>query len=65
MINLFLQDSYGSLTEGHLERDGQPTEPYAHSGSASGGNAGCDWAEVSRSHSSQTLTVMGETLALG
>jgi hypothetical protein len=52
---------YGSLTEGNLERDGQPTEPYGYSGSASGGNAGREWAEVSRSHSSQTLTVMGET----
>ena len=52
---------YGSLTEGPLERDGQPTEPYGYSGSASGGNAGCDWAEVSRGHSSQTLTVMGKT----
>jgi hypothetical protein len=37
---------YGSLIEGHLERDGQPTEPYGHSGSASGGTAGRDWAEV-------------------
>ncbi len=51
---------YGSLTEGHLERDGQPTEPYGHSGSASGRNARRDWAEVSRGHSSQTLSVMGE-----
>jgi hypothetical protein len=52
---------YGSLTEGHLERNGQPTEPYGHPFSASRGNAGRDWAEVSRSHSSQTLTVMGKT----
>ncbi len=45
---------------GHLERDGLPTEPYGDSGSASGGNAGRDWAEVSRGHSSQRLTIMGE-----
>ena len=51
----------GSLTEGHFERAGQPTEPCGHSGSASGRNARRDWAEVSRGHSSQTLTVMGET----
>jgi hypothetical protein len=56
---------YGSLTEGYLERDGQPTEPYGDSGSASSGNAGRDWAEVSRGHSSQTLTVMGQTQAKG
>jgi hypothetical protein len=37
---------YGSLIESHPERDGQPTEPYCHSGSACGGNAGRDWAEV-------------------
>lgn len=28
-------DGYGNLTEGHPERDGQPTEPYGDSGSAS------------------------------
>lgn len=52
--------NYGSLIEDHLERDGQPTEPYGHSDSMSSGNAGRDWAEVSRGHSSQTLIVMGQ-----
>ena len=52
---------YGSLIEGHLERDGQPTEPYGHSDSVCDGNLMHDWAEVSRSHSSQTLIVMDET----
>jgi hypothetical protein len=54
-------DNYGSLIEGYLERDKQPTEPYGYSNSASSGNAWRNWAEVSRSHSSQMLTVMGET----
>jgi hypothetical protein len=54
-------DNYGSLTEGYRERGRQPTEPYGCSNSASSGNAWRNWAEVSRSHSSQTLTVMGGT----
>jgi hypothetical protein len=37
---------YGSLTEGYLERDRQPTEPYGHSNSAPCGNAWRNWAEV-------------------
>ena len=56
---------YGSLTEGHFERDGQPTEPYGYPGSAPSGNAGRDWAEVSRGHISQTPTVMGGTSVKG
>ncbi len=44
-----LNGSYGSWTEGHLERDGQPTESYGDSGSPSDGNvrrAGQKSAEV-------------------
>jgi len=33
-----LTGSYGSRTEGHLERDGQPTEAYEDPGSAADGN---------------------------
>jgi hypothetical protein len=32
---------YGSRTEVHLERDGEATEPYGDSGSASDGNVWC------------------------
>ena len=38
-----------------------PPDPYRLSGSAPGGNAWRDWAEVSRGHSSQMPTVMGGT----
>ncbi len=54
-------DDDGRLIEGPLERNGQPTAPYGHAGSASGGNAGRDGAAVSKGHSRQTLTVMSET----
>jgi hypothetical protein len=54
-------DNYGSLIEGDLETNRQPTEPYGSLDSVCEGNVMHDWAEVSRSHSSQILTVMGET----
>jgi hypothetical protein len=52
---------YGSRTEGHLERGGIATEPYGDEGGAPGGNAWCEWAEVSRGHSSPMPGVMPVT----
>jgi hypothetical protein len=54
-------EGYGSLTEGYLERDRQPTEPYGYLDSALSGNVQRCWAEVSRGHSSQTPIVMEGT----
>ena len=45
-LSKWRSSDYGSLTEGHFERDGQPPEPYGYSGGASSGNAWRDWAEV-------------------